>query len=113
MLVRLSDNHRCFANFEPIREPAGTVPSLSFSAEQNRTVRGLSPLPGRFSDWLLVHCHSLNLGCHWLCQCSSLLNDQGKNSKITGKASGTQFQNQTLIKHQAVVSCPTILISSR
>ncbi len=29
----------------------------------------------------LVHCHRLNLGCHWLCQCSSLLNDQGKNSK--------------------------------
>jgi hypothetical protein len=28
-----------------------------------------------------MHCHSLNFGCHWLCQCSSLLTDQGKNSK--------------------------------
>ncbi len=47
----------------------------------------------------LVHCHSLSLGCHWLCQCSLLLNDQGKNSKITGKASGSQSQNQALTKH--------------
>ncbi len=28
-----------------------------------------------------MHRHALNLGCHWLCQCSSLLPDQGKNSK--------------------------------
>ncbi len=47
----------------------------------------------------LVVCRSLNLGCHWLCQCSSLLTYQGKNSKITGRASGTQFQNQALTRH--------------
>ena len=47
---------------------------------------------------ILVVCHSLNLGCHWLCQCSSLLTDQGKNSKITGRASGTQSQNQALTR---------------
>ncbi len=32
----------------------------------------------RFGSGDLVQCHGLNLGCHWLCQCSSLYTDQGK-----------------------------------
>src|ERR1700691_4229848 len=46
-----------------------------------------------------VHCHSLNLGCHWLCQCSSLLTDQGKNSKDHWQSQWHTIQESSVDKN--------------